>query len=384
MPAVVGKDDDPVLSYRRVGGDPFAYLSDDAVFLKLPLPVHGTQLFGDLRRAGLRLREEQLRRKRRASHSSRGIYPRRNGITDERRGRRLFLPPLSAVRRIDYRPDAGSCRAVHVRKPHADYQPVLFPQRHHVGNGANRGKVDVFSAYALKEAVGILPGSSALCIFKRGHQLEGNADSGKLFERIRTVAPFRIDHRAGRRKRTVALVMVGYDNIASEFLCIFRLGNSGYSGIDRDYQLCAALRQLSDSLAVDSVPLACAAGDVIVRISAVFGKPEPQKRGGGNAVNVVIAVNGHFFAVIYRGKYPVRRKIHILHEKRIGEQLGLKPDEGICLLRSPVTACAEELCRYIFDSESRGDLLCRFPVGVPVPDVPFSVLYHCLTCLHRV
>ncbi len=103
------------------------------------------------------------------------------------------------------------------------------------------------------------------------------------------VAPVRIDDGDGGRQLRAHLVMIEHDDVDAARLRALQRIEAGRAAIDADDQPRALPGERVDRVDVGSVALEDAVGDVDARRRAERRKHIVEKRGGGRAVDVVVA-----------------------------------------------------------------------------------------------
>src|SRR6185437_15979787 len=91
----------------------------------------------------------------------------------------------------------------------------------------------------------------------------------------------------------------------------------GDSTIDADDDLRAAVADLRDSLAVQAVAFFDAMGDVEIDVAAERPDRMPENGGGGDAIDVVIAVNDDPLLFANRAGDALRRRYQAWQHRRL-------------------------------------------------------------------
>src|SRR5689334_21006268 len=99
--------------------------------------------------------------------------------------------------------------------------------------------------------------------------------------------------------RLAPLVVIGDDQFHAAAGEGFGLVNCSDAAIDADNQLGAVFDELSQRFGVEAVAFFQSLGNVVVHIAAQQRDGVPENRGGGDAIDVVIAVDHNFFAIAY-------------------------------------------------------------------------------------
>ena len=96
------------------------------------------------------------------------------------------------------------------------------------------------------------------------------------------------------------LVVIRHDQIDAALARDLRRLDRGDAAVDGDDQLGAVVAELRDRLGVEAVAFVDAVGDVEVGVAAEDADGVPEDGGGGDAVDVVVAVDDDLFAVADR------------------------------------------------------------------------------------
>ena len=142
-------------------------------------------------------------------------------------------------------------------------------------------------------------------------QLEGDADAREVPARIR--AQLGRDHRAGG-ELALELVVVGDDDVHAERLRLRHLCPGVDAAVDGDEQLDAGAGELVDRRGRDPVALAEPVGQAPADVRAELGEHAHQQEGRGDAVGIVVAVDGDGLSPAQRLVEPPARVGHARHE----------------------------------------------------------------------
>ena len=140
---------------------------------------------------------------------------------------------------------------------------------------------------------------------ERLHQLQRDADAGEILVRIGAVVALRIDDRARIRQLGVRLVMVGDDQIDAELTRPARRLRRADAAVDRDDQLHAFGVQAIDRAGLQAVAVGQPFGNEMADVGAEQLERAPQNHRRGDAVDVVVAVDGDALAIGDRGQQPI-------------------------------------------------------------------------------
>ena len=190
------------------------------------------------------------------------------------------------------------------------------------------------------------PGSQLLALTlatQRLHQLERDADAGEVLVGIVAVGALRIDHRERRRQRGIRFVMVRDDQIDAQFAGAPRRVSATDAAIDRNDQRHAFGMQSVDRCWLQPVAVLETLRDEVDHIGAEQFERAPQDDGGGDAVDVVVAVDRDPLAVGDRAHDPLDRDLHVGERHRIVQLIERRIEEARRQLRIADAALAQEL-----------------------------------------
>ncbi len=134
---------------------------------------------------------------------------------------------------------------------------------------------------------------------------------------IGAIVAARVDDRQGARQLGVRLVMVGDDQIDAEVAGPpgrFRAANAA---VDRHDQLHALAVQPFDGGGLQAVAVGQPFGNEVADVGAQQLQRAAKDDGRGDAVDVVIAVNGDPLPSGNRGQQPPDRAVHVGEQKRV-------------------------------------------------------------------
>ena len=198
---------------------------------------------------------------------------------------------------------------------------VFTLQRHHVGNGAERGQLAEHLEQVARGAV-----------LERGAELERHARAAQALAGAFVVGAVGVDDGGGPGQRFAGQVVVGDDQVETEFGGAIGFGHGGDAVVHRDDELIALGGQAAHGLRVEAVTAAVPAGQLAAHMRALVGKAFVQDGGGGNAVDIIIAKNDDGFLVFDGLADAFDRFVHILEPVRVG-QFRLFGQQAVGLLR---------------------------------------------------
>ncbi len=115
-------------------------------------------------------------------------------------------------------------------------------------------------------------------------------------------------------------MVIDHDHVETEPPRLLDRSDAGRAAIDRDQQLCAALRERADRLEIRPIAFKDAVGNVDQGIEPTMAQEARQHRGRGRAVDVVIAEDRHLLAALDRVGQSLRRRSHVGENFRIGHE----------------------------------------------------------------
>ena len=300
----------PVFSGQHDGPGHFGAQAGDGVavdvgFYGLPLPVQAAQGAGLSRGVGGIVGQEQLGGDLHPAHAARGVDARRQHIAHG--GGCHVLEVAAAL--VQQGGDAHALGMAELLQAPGHEGAVLPLQVHHVGDGAQADQV----AVVLQHPV--------LVAGQGGGQLEGHTHAGQVGVGIGAVGPVGVDDGAGLGQLLLALVVVGDDEIDAQFFAQRRLGGGGDAAVHRDDQADLLPVQLADGRLVEAVALLEPAGDIADAPASPAAQEVHQQAGGGDAVHVVVAVDGDLLAPGQGGADTRDGAIHFPQRKGIAEGL---------------------------------------------------------------
>ena len=128
-----------------------------------------------------------------------------------------------------------------------------------------------------------------------------------------------VHHGDGVRELFFAFVVVGDDHVHTQAGGVSRLGQGGDAAVHGDDEGHALQRQLLHGLVVHAVALGETVGDVIAHVAPLRPEIMGEQTGGGDAVHVVVAVDGDRLLVAQRPPDAGGRQIHVFHQVGVAE-----------------------------------------------------------------
>ncbi|MBV6467223.1 MAG: hypothetical protein PGMFKBFP_02566 [Anaerolineales bacterium] len=170
-----------------------------------------------------------------------------------------------------------------------------------------------------------------------------DAHAREIFFGIGVALLFGIQH--GQRLGEVArgFVMVRDDEVQPEVTRVAGFFGRADSAVHADDESNPVRVEFVERVVVQSVAFLEAVGDVLVDVAAEGAQTLDQQRGGGDAVHVVIAIDGDPFAIRERGLDAIHGDAHVLHLERVGAEVRLGAQEGLSLRIGGDAAVEEDL-----------------------------------------
>ena len=316
MPALGGGDHHRALLLDAERGHRFGLgLRQGFQLDGLALAVEPVELGGDARRLDRIVLEQK-------PHAEIGAADAPAGI-DARTKQKTEMPRLGGTgepRHVHQADVAGALAPAQRDQALGDESAVEPGERHHVGDGAERHIIEKRQ----KIGLGTLRGpkaAGAQHAVDRHHGHEGQAHRGEMAEAGKIVAPVRIDDRHGRRQHLVGLVVIDDDDVDTERARFHERLDAGGAAIDRHQERGAARGERPHRLDVGAIAFEQPVGNVDQRVDAGLAQEARQQRGGGRAVDVVIAEHGDRLATHDRVGNPRRRLRHGGEHVGIGHRL---------------------------------------------------------------
>ena len=191
-----------------------------------------------------------------------------------------------------------------------DVGAVQARERHHVGNGRERDKVEQPHEVGLGRALGVVAAPAQLARHRDENE-KRHARGAQVPEARHIVLAVRVDERGDRRQPLVGLVVVDDDDVAG------KLGGAGErldarrAAVDGHDEARALLDEAFDGGGVGPVAFEQTVGNVDARLEPVMGKEAGEQRRGRRAVDVVVAEHGHRLARLDRVRDALCRRIHV-------------------------------------------------------------------------
>ena len=268
-----------------------------------------------LRRQPLRLlrriRQHQFHAQPRVPNPSRRIEPRRQAERNliRRKFRRFRILPHGARRPQKRRKPANP-------RPHDFGNPLpgqnsVFPRKaHHIRDRPERHQLRILCV--------ICAGRTKR---KRPAQRKRHPAARQILKRIRTILLMRIHHRDGARGQNFRrLMMIRHDEIHPVRIRINERGRRN-PAIHRHQEPIPFRDQPLDSRRIQPVPLRLPRRNVETDIRPESPEISHQNRRRRDPVHIIIPVDANFFLFSDGHPQPRNRRLHPLHQKRIGQIL---------------------------------------------------------------
>ena len=128
-----------------------------------------------------------------------------------------------------------------------------------------------------------------------------------------------IEYGQGLRPDVRNLVMIGDDQVETQLPGQLCLGDGGNAAVDGNRHPHPVAGRQPQRLGGESITIFEPQGDVIFDLSAELPQHIDQQAGSGDAVDIVITMNGDFLPPLQGRGQASRRPGHPLHQKGIGQ-----------------------------------------------------------------
>jgi hypothetical protein len=192
---------------------------------------------------------------------------------------------------FEQRSDSGDRQFPQRLQAVADQDPVFADQRDDVGDGSQRGEADGRFEKLTHRRRGAAAFTQPLA--DGPGQLERDPGTAEVAKRIRSSRQPRMDETRRIRQLSRERVMVGHNQLEAQFPRQCGLSQAGDAAIHGDNQSAGVFGlQLAQGVLVEAVPLLHTAGDVVVDARAGQTEAVPEDAGGGDPVDVIVAIHG--------------------------------------------------------------------------------------------
>ena len=179
-------------------------------------------------------------------------------------------------------------------------------------------------------------GERALTSFlpaQRLYQLERHTDARQIFVGIPAIVPPRVDHGNRHRQLQIGLVMVGDDQIDRQFARAARRLDAADAAIDGYHQRHAIGMQPVEGFGLQPVAVFQPVGKKVHDVGAEHLERAAKDDRRGDAVAIVVAVNGDALVPLNRGEDPLHRRSHIRKQPRVVQMIQRRMQELLRALR---------------------------------------------------
>jgi hypothetical protein len=171
----------------------------------------------------------------------------------------------------------------------------------------------------------------------------------------------------------VPLVVVGDDQIDAALFRDLRLLDRGDAAVDGDNELRPGVTDLLKRLGIQPVAFVDPVGDVEIDLSAQDGDGVPEDGGGGDAVDVVVAVDDDFLLVPHRLGDAIGGLSQVWDRERVVQAFEAGAEEILALGRLLDAAVEQHLGQQRRGLKPLGQLR---HAGVGLRDVPAFEAMH--------
>lgn len=224
------------------------------------------------------------------------------------------------ARRLDQRGDADVLARTHDLEALRHERAVEAAKLRDVGDGAECDDVEQVDQLGfgaiLEEAAG------AECADECGSGEEAHADRGEVAVRgaFGFVEAVGIYQRERVRERGRAFVVVDDDHVDCRVAGGVERVECLRAAIDRDDQRGAFAGEADECFARRAIAFEQAVGDVGAGFDAEIAQDEHHQRGGGGAVDVVIAEDRDLFAGLHGVGEALGGAVHVAEDRRVGHE----------------------------------------------------------------
>ena len=311
-------------------------LADDPALDGLPFAVQLLERVCEPAGVVAVVREQQLERGAWVAEPAGRVDARAEPEADGARVDGGRVDPGGAHERLE----AGPLRPCERAEAGCDERSVLVQERDDVGDRGEGDEVEV----ALRDL--------GVDAEERLAELVDDAGAAQLRERI--VGGPRRDDRA-IRERLAGPVVVGDDHLEAARRCFGDLGRGGDAAVDGEHEAAALVGEPRERLGAHAVAFVEPAREVPVDVGAELAQEQDGERGGGDAVDVVVAVDADPPAVGDGGADPLTRERHVAEQERVVRRL-LAGEEQARPLGVVVAAADEHGGRQLADPELAHEL----------------------------
>ena len=158
-----------------------------------------------------------------------------------------------------------------------------------------------------------------------------------MLEGVRAVRPVGVHHRRRPGQAVFTGVVVGDDQVHPQLPGIVGLVQGGDATVHRDNKPHPLAGLGGHGLPVQAIALLQPPGDIGLHIGPQVQQKLGQQAGGGDAVHVIVAVDGDGLPVVDGPPHPGSSFVHVPHEHGVQQRLGLGGEEppGILRVRHP-------------------------------------------------
>jgi hypothetical protein len=215
-------------------------------------------------------------------------------------------------------------------------------------------------------AAGVEPAEGAKRAPERHHEVEGDAGGAQGLGGVLAAGLVGIEDGDGGRQRGGNGVVVDDDHVHAELAGACDLGDAGDAAVERDEEPGPLAGDALDGAGVESVPLVDAVRNVGLRWSADGVEEEGEERGGADAVDVVVAVEGDLLSLDDGAGEPLHGGGHALHPEGVREVAEIVREEPGGVLRIGDTAGDEDAGGERIEPELDGEAPGRAPLGLDI------------------
>ena len=252
----------------------------------------------------------------RLAHPATGIDAGAKGKAEVRADGRALQPA-----RIDQRRQADILAAGEDLEALRDKGAVEAAQLGDIGDRAERHNIEQLEQFRFGAIFEIA--LVAQCPDQRRTEQKGHADGGEMAmfgPRIAFVEPVGVDQRDRFRQLGGAFVMVDHDHLDPGSVGHVERLEGHRAAVDGDHQIAALPAQLDQGLSRRAIALHQPVGNIIAGLQTQIPEQADHQRRAGRAVDIIIAEDRHLFLFPDRVAQPIRCRIHVTKDGRIGHE----------------------------------------------------------------
>ena len=215
--------------------------------------------------------------------------------------------------------EAGTAALAHDREPLDDKGAVEPDQRHDIGNGRERHKVE--RSEQIRAFAAVPEACVAQSAIERDERHEDDARGAEIAEAGEVVLTVGIDERRRLRQHLRRLMMIEHDHVKAKLAGdLERLAADG-AAVDGHHKRRASRREILNGFDIGAITLGHAVGDVDDRLQSAGVQKFAEQRRAARAVDVVVAEDRDLLMGHDRALETLGRRLHIAQAKGVGHEI---------------------------------------------------------------